>query len=175
MPRSGNKNLGFTLIELLVVISIIGLLGSMITASTRSARLKAHEAQLRSDLRALQKAVELYYSENQAYPNTNLYWWAEGPTYGSHGLTGANGWIPNLAPQYVAQLPHDKYSGQNRTDFHPACVSSDVYWFYLSNGTDYKLAAYCIMEYVVTNTDAFYDPRWQGISLSVFTPGAANW
>lgn len=63
----GSKNKGFTLIELLVVIAIIGLLSSVVIASLSSARIKARDARRKSDLRQIQKAVELYYDKYGTY------------------------------------------------------------------------------------------------------------
>ena len=59
---------GFTLIELLVVIAIIGLLSSVILGSLNSARKKGRDARRLADLKQLQVALELYYSNNLAYP-----------------------------------------------------------------------------------------------------------
>lgn len=59
---------GFTLIELLVVIAIIGLLSSVVLASLNGARKKGRDARRVSDLKQLQVALELYYSDNGAYP-----------------------------------------------------------------------------------------------------------
>ena len=59
---------GFTLIELLVVIAIIGLLSSVILASLNGARKKSRDARRISDIKQLQVALELYYSEHNAYP-----------------------------------------------------------------------------------------------------------
>lgn len=60
---------GFTLIELLVVISIIGVLSTIVLSSLNSARVKARDAKRVSDIRQLQSALELYYSNNGQYPN----------------------------------------------------------------------------------------------------------
>jgi general secretion pathway protein G len=60
---------GFTLIELLVVIAIIGMLAAIVLASLNSARVKSRDARRLSDISELQKAVELYYNDNQVYPN----------------------------------------------------------------------------------------------------------
>jgi prepilin-type N-terminal cleavage/methylation domain-containing protein len=61
---------GFTLIELLVVIAIIGLLSAVVLASLNSARTKSRDARRLADLKQLQTALELYYSDNNAYPAT---------------------------------------------------------------------------------------------------------
>ena len=58
---------GFTLIELLVVGAIIGLLSSIVLASLNSARSKGRDARRLADIKQLQIALELYYSENNAY------------------------------------------------------------------------------------------------------------
>lgn len=64
---------GFTLIELLVVIAIIGLLSSVILASLNGARQKGRDARRQADLKQLQVALELYYSNNGSYPaNTTV-------------------------------------------------------------------------------------------------------
>ena len=63
-----NNQSGFTLIELLVVISIIGLLSSIILVNVAKTRIKARDAKRQADLSQLQKALELYYSDNNHYP-----------------------------------------------------------------------------------------------------------
>ena len=67
MIRKSNSR-GFTLIELLVVIAIIGLLSSVVLASLNNARKKGRDARRLADIKQLQIALELYYSENSAYP-----------------------------------------------------------------------------------------------------------
>ena len=64
-----NKKTGFTLIELLVVISIIGLLSSVIFAGLNDAKAKARDAKRLSELKEIQNALELYYAQNDSYPN----------------------------------------------------------------------------------------------------------
>jgi prepilin-type N-terminal cleavage/methylation domain-containing protein len=54
------KNKGFTLIELLVVVSIIGLLASIVLVSLGTARNRAKDAAIKSDLSGLRAAAELY-------------------------------------------------------------------------------------------------------------------
>lgn len=59
---------GFTLIELLIVIAIIGLLATLAIVSLTTAQRKARDTKRIADIKQLQNAVELYYSEQAAYP-----------------------------------------------------------------------------------------------------------
>lgn len=61
---------GFTLIELLVVIAIIGLLSTLAVVALSSARTRARDSKRVADMKQLQTAMELYYSDNAAYPTT---------------------------------------------------------------------------------------------------------
>jgi prepilin-type N-terminal cleavage/methylation domain-containing protein len=71
MKRSQSK--GFTLIELLVVIAIIGLLSTLAVVALNSARQRSRDAKRVSDIRQIQTALELAFSESNNYPG-------EGPT-----------------------------------------------------------------------------------------------
>src|SRR3990172_7752639 len=53
-------NKGFTLLEILVVISIIGMLAALSLPNFMSTRARARDAQRKSDLKQIQKALELY-------------------------------------------------------------------------------------------------------------------
>ena len=60
----------FTLIELLVVIAIIGLLSAIILPNYMGARERARDAQKKSDIRQIQKALEMYKTDqpDSVYP-----------------------------------------------------------------------------------------------------------
>jgi general secretion pathway protein G len=51
---------GFTLIELLVVIAIIGTLSALLLPNFMGARERARDTQRKSDVKQIQKALELY-------------------------------------------------------------------------------------------------------------------
>lgn len=89
---------GFTLIELLVVVAIIGLLSSVVLASLNGARQKGRDARRLADLKQLQTALELYYSDNTSYPVSTS----------QASVTTA---LAPLAPAYISTIPDDPLGG----------------------------------------------------------------
>ncbi len=90
---------GFTLIELLIVVSVIGILsGLAISVINPSAlRAKARDSQRISDLKKVQTALEIYFTDNRHYPTVAV------PT--SYYLI--NNALAGLVPNYISQLPSD--------------------------------------------------------------------
>ena len=74
---------GFTLIELLVVVAIIGLLSSLAVVSLNSARNKAYDAQVKSDLTQFRTFAAL---EHETGDYTGL------------AITGDGGMTPEITP-----------------------------------------------------------------------------
>lgn len=62
------KKKGFTLVELLVVIAIIGILAAVGVTALSGARTKARDAKRVADMKQVQSALELYFSDQASYP-----------------------------------------------------------------------------------------------------------
>lgn len=109
MTKHLNTQKGFTLIELLMVIAIIGVMSAFFATNFATARNKATDAVRKSNLAQLQKALDLYYNTNATFPTTGGLWYglADNATTGFKDLSGANGYIPNLAPTFLLKLPVD--------------------------------------------------------------------
>lgn len=61
---------GFTLIELMIVVSIIAILAGILIPNFVNARAHAMTAACESNLRSIATAAELYYADQQVYPNS---------------------------------------------------------------------------------------------------------
>lgn len=129
--RSRNRERGFTLIELLVVIAIIGLLSSVILASLNGARIKGRDARRLSDIKQIQTALELYYSDNNTYPVT-----ASGGTTVTSALGGV------LAPTYIQSVPVDPSRTDNSTTGYLYCSTDGQSYAVLIDQE--KTDAYCV-------------------------------
>ena len=137
---------GFTLIELLVVIAVIGILAGVILASLNSARAKARDAQRISQLREIQKALELYYTDNGSYP--------VGTT--EAGCSAA-AWATPLASLvsggYISVLPRDPLNATTDTDRFCYNYSTTGSSAYHCGGTSRSNYMYAIM-FSLENTNS---------------------
>lgn len=166
---------GFTLLELLITVAIIGLISSVVLSSLTTARARARDAQRLQNLRELRTALETYRSERGSYPMTgpsvdDIDWRGSCSGWGASqgGITGATGWIPNLAPTYISVLPLDP---------KPVPVSPFIKcYLYLSDGVDYMILAYGTMEtYSLTNNPAPRPGFPDEYDFAVYTQGARDW
>ncbi len=115
MKPSNNQITGFTLIEILVVATIIGLLAAAGAVSYTQLSKQSRDAKRRADLEQIRSAVEMYRSNNGAYPLT-----------ASFDISSCA--QPSL-PGYLSKAPKD-----------PKCTTNS--YNYSSDGTTYTVAAY---------------------------------
>src|SRR3989344_7409093 len=95
---------GFTLLELIISIVIISLLTAIGSIGYTDIIQNARNAKRKSDLRELQLAIEKYYQDNGAYPDTS------GQGYCSYSYP--NSYVPNLVSDgYIQKLPQDPTVG----------------------------------------------------------------
>ncbi|PIZ94858.1 MAG: hypothetical protein COX81_02380 [Candidatus Magasanikbacteria bacterium CG_4_10_14_0_2_um_filter_37_12] len=110
---SANRR-GFTLIELLVVVAIIGLLSTLAVVALGSAREKARDSKRLSDVKQVQTALELYYTDNNLYPAP-----ASAITLGSTNYaclnSGSGFTTAGCSDAYMGQVPADPLSAQSYT------------------------------------------------------------
>ena len=154
---------GFTLIELLIVVVILGILAAIIVPQASSARSEARDATRETDMRAVEKALEMWANDNGDYPVVSG-WSGDAGAYGGKGYTGPTGYIPDLAPTYIKTLPRDP---------NPAIPSANKGYLYQSTGKDYKYLAWNTPESFTGRP--LVDPTRPTTSWSVYTTGGKAW
>ena len=141
----------------------------MVSLST--ARAKGRDAKRKADLVQLQKALALYETSNNNYPSTGNAWYglAANGAAGFKSLSGPTGWIPNLAPTYVTQLPQDPR--QQTTAWSG--------YLYRSDGTSFKLLAHAEgPESFPIAGEPFYDPvrpTWAWMVCAGTSEACSTW
>ena len=107
---------GFTLIELLIVISIIAILTGTIGGNYMTSRSRARDADRKTALQQMQKALELYYNDHNRYPGSvsgKITPHADigaDPTELSTPIQWGQGFFNNKGTVYMQQLPSDVHA-----------------------------------------------------------------
>jgi general secretion pathway protein G len=117
------KQTGFTIVELLIVIVVIGILAAITVIAFNSVKERATFSSYKSDLESIDRAINLYYADNAAYP---------GNLAGGGGCwtnSGTRNFISGLTPTYLTNLP-----------LTPNAAAGNYYAYcFNSGGTEYKL------------------------------------
>jgi type II secretion system protein G len=174
IKSSSSTGRGFTLIELLVVIAIIGILASIILPSLSSARIQAFNVRRISDLKQLQNALELYYTDHGVYPKANPTWSTQCAGWSG---PGADVLATTLVPKYISVEPTDPQMN--------ATSNVNCYLYKTdSTGQNYKIMDYNLASGInVTSQPTFIGPMdnsayWDGSSVCASpraTPAWAVW
>lgn len=136
---------GFTLVELLIVIAILGVLASLILANMSGARERARDAQRKSDLKQMQTALRMYFTDFGINPGSTaskqiqhaatnkVFAWGE--EFGVGGNT------------YMSKLPkdplYDSSSGAYTYSYQLHPTDTDLYcaWAILENESDGQIVS----------------------------------
>jgi type II secretion system protein G len=119
------KSRGFTLIELMTVIAIIGVLAGIVVVSLGSAKASSRDAKRIADIKVIQSALSLYYSDNSKYPGYTSV------------ATQSNTLTTVLTPNYLGAVPKDptgisyKYVGYT-SNASGNCVASPPVRYHLA-------------------------------------------
>ena len=100
------KQTGFTIVELLIVIVVIGILAAITIVAYNGIQQKGRDADRRSDLAAIAKALKLYSTDNGPM------WTGSG--CGSNG--NGSGWFNATYSGYVSSMNCLKNAGVVSTD-----------------------------------------------------------
>ncbi|HUD09322.1 MAG TPA: prepilin-type N-terminal cleavage/methylation domain-containing protein [Patescibacteria group bacterium] len=97
------NNEGFTLIELIIVIGILGILAvaALVALNPLAQLQKGNDVRRKSDLAQVQRALEIYYQDNNKYPIATTAPYQPGVAWGES-------WQP-----YMTLLPQDPDSSKH--------------------------------------------------------------
>lgn len=118
------KKLGFTLIELLIVIAIIGIIAALLVTNFAGARGRANDAKKKGNLKELNTALHLYYTNYHIYPNAAG---NNGFNFYACGVGGQQKCTTSFiadGSQYMSKLPQTS-SGQNDFRYYPCSGGDD--------------------------------------------------
>lgn len=142
-----NKHTGFTLVELLVVIAIIGILAAVIFAGFGDAKITAKNKALRTEMKEIQLAIELYKAQTGVYPDAYTSGSGNGSCYGTTGMGdqrrdwAARGgscalnlttdYIVGLVPEFIVSLPSKLRSANQSCGIKYMVDFDDHAWYKL--------------------------------------------
>ncbi len=116
--------LGFTLVEMLVVLAILAIIASVLFATINPIGQiqKSNDANRKTDLESVQRALELYYQDTGKYPASSAsYQIAPGGT----AIAWGNAW-----GTYMSKLPTDPIAANKYVYFSPAAANGQTYYLY---------------------------------------------
>ena len=139
IKKTKKSKRGFTLVELLVVVAIIGLMAAVALVALNSARQKARDARRVADIRQVQTALEMYYSDQNAYPiHAGILLGAAAGNAGSCLDNTTAGWAAGCTGTiYMARVPTNP--GPTNDGSCPV-----TYYAYIGTGGTTYTITYCL-------------------------------
>ena len=117
---------GFTLVEILIVIAMLSVIATVLMSTLNPLEQikKGTDAKRKSNLEQIQRALEMYYHDNNAFP-------ASSGDYkimvGATAYLWGDPWLP-----YINELPRDPSPGQSYIYYSPASSNGQTYYLYAS-------------------------------------------
>ncbi len=99
-------NSGFTIVELLIVIVVIAILTAVTIVAYNGIQARARDSQRKTAVATIQKALELYHTDNGGYPTCSNTTYFAGNARSSCSTTNA-GFTDALVPKYISKVPAD--------------------------------------------------------------------
>lgn len=115
---------GFTLVEMLVVMGVLGVLATalLVTLNPIDQLRKSNDAQRKSDLAQIKRALDLYYDDNGKYPvSTADFRIQDGATV----ISWSGVWQP-----YMSKVPKDPLATHAYVYYSPSSSNGQTYYLY---------------------------------------------
>ncbi len=118
------RNSGFTLIEMIVVIALLGIISTAILATIDpfGQLQKSNDTRRKADLESIQHALELYYQDNDKYPDSSADFQI---LNGATTVAWGSSWQP-----YMATLPKDPSLSSSYVYYSPSTANGQTYYLY---------------------------------------------
>ena len=101
---------GFTIVELLIVIVVIAVLAAISIVAYNGVQSRARDAERRTEMASIEKALELYHLDNGGYPTCSNTTYTAGGTLSGCFLDSIES---SLVPKYLSSLPRDPINSGN--------------------------------------------------------------
>ena len=129
------KQKGFTIIELIVVIAIIAVLASIILVNVNGFLARGRDGRRISDIAQIQKALEMYYADNGAYPISGGSAFSE---YWDNSPDSSWGALQTALKPYLSKLPVDPLENYSIYEF-AGTPGQHHYSYFTYCGTSYMI------------------------------------
>jgi prepilin-type N-terminal cleavage/methylation domain-containing protein len=163
------QNKGFTLLEILLVIAAIGILAAIVLVAINPNRqiAQVRDAQRRSDINTIYKALEQYLIDTGSYPNSVNSNYKEICNTGTEQVGGATDCTNKadlrvLVPTFIAAIPTDTSGGVYRVGINPVNNRISIEATGSESGQ-----SIVINKIIATGGDLIYDINVSGVTYRV--------